>query len=442
MLFSCIILFFLFLIQIVFLNAFYKNYKTSQLDKVANSIMKMEKISVDELENISYESGICISAYKENNIKVISNFYNRGCIIGDPSTKSEYIYSFASSDSDTQTYILKNKRFNNSTLVKAIKVGDYYIFLNTSLEPLDASIVLYKVQFVYIALIIFALSILISYFISREISKPIVKMSKSAHNMAKGDYSNPFETPSSISEINELSNTLENARIELSKTEELRRDLMANVGHDLKTPLTMIRAYAEMTRDMKQTSDKKNENMNIIIEETNRLTMLVNDILDLSKIQAETEELHMELYDINAEIKNIIRRFNYLVSNEKYSIIYDNDEIIMVNADKKRIEQVIYNLISNAINYTGKNKKIIIKTINSKNSVRIEITDTGKGIEKDKIKDIWNRYYHNEKKHKRNAVGTGLGLSIVKNILEKHEFKYGVDSKIGKGTTFYFIINK
>ena len=182
--------------------------------------------------------------------------------------------------------------------------------------------------------------------------------------------------------------------------------------------------------------------MNIIIEETDRLNVLVSDILDLSKLQSSTYELKIEEFDLNELIRNIIKRFYILIDSDGYEFIYTNDKEIKVKADKKRIEQVIYNLLNNAVNYTGEDKKIYINVTDEKKKVLVEIRDTGKGIDKEEIKYIWNKYYHNEKKHKRNAFGTGLGLSIVKTILESHNYKYGVKSVKNHGTTFYFEIDK
>ena len=251
-----------------------------------------------------------------------------------------------------------------------------------------------------------------------------------------------FQTNSNIKEIKNLSETLERAKNELSKTDSLRKDLMANVGHDLKTPLTMIKAYAEMTRDINQNKEKRQENMNIIIEETDRLTLLVNDILNLSKLQSETYELKLEKFDINELIKAIIKIYKVLIKDEKYNFIYEGTGQVFVEADKTRIEQVIYNLINNAVNYTGNDKKVYINLKEEKKFVRVEVIDTGNGINDEDIKNIWNKYYHNELKHKRNTYGTGLGLSIVKTILESHGYKYGVNSSKGNGTMFYFEINR
>ncbi len=441
--FSCLILLFLFFIQIVLLNNYYEVYKTRILNKVANSIKLSDDVTIGYLEDLAYDNGICITVYYGNETQIVSNMFNRGCIFEQNNSQQQYITSFIESGKDEDTLLIKNTRFSNKTLIKAIKIDDdMFVFLNSSIEPLDSSILLLKSQYLYIIIIILILSIIVGYFISSQISKPITKISDSAKKMANGDFNVTFKSDSRIYEISELSETLEKAKNELSKTDELRRDLMANVGHDLKTPLTMIKAYAEMTRDLKnQSNSKKEDNLNIIIEETDRLTILVNDILDLSRIQAKTTELQYEKFDLTELIKKIIKRYDILVENEKYVFVFDDSKEYIINADKKRIEQVIYNLVNNAVNYTGDDKKVTIRITSENKSIKVEIIDTGKGIKEDEIKYIWDRYYHNQKKHKRNAYGTGLGLTIVKNILDQHNYKYGVNSKIGKGTTFYFIIN-
>ena len=441
--FSSFILLFVFLMQIVLLNKFYESYKMKQLDTMKENIINRQTLSISDLEDMAYNYGVCISVYSNGMNQTISNIYNKGCVIGDKKTSEEYIYNFVNSGKDEDSIVSYGKRYGNKTIIKAIKYNDNtYIYLNTSLQPLDASINLLKSQFIYIVVVTLIVCIIISYLLSRMISKPIEKISDSAKELAKGNFNVTFSSDSNLYEINELSETLEIAKNELFKTDELRRDLMANVGHDLKTPLTMIKAYAEMTRDFDNLKkEKKDENLNIIIEETDRLAVLVQDILDLSKMQSKTYELKIEEFDLDELIRNVLKRFYILIDNENYEFVYNNKESIIVKADKKRIEQVIYNLINNAVNYTGDDKKVFINLIKGKKKVTVEIIDTGKGIDSKDIKYIWNKYYHNEKKHKRNMYGTGLGLSIVKTILDSHNYKYGVKSEKGKGTKFYFEIN-
>ena len=441
--YSSFILLFVFLVQILLLDNFYEAYKKRQLESIEKEIIASKDINRKSLEKLAFDKRVCISVYSNGKNETISNIYNRGCIIGDKKTGEEYIEKFILSNKKEDSIIVYGKKFSNKTLVKAIKYSDnIFIFINSSLQPLDSSIKILKGQFGYIVVVSLLVSILIGYIISKRITNPITKLSDSAQKIANGNYDASFDVNTNLKEIKELASTLTLAKSELSKIESLKNDLMANVGHDLKTPLTMIKAYAEMTRDFKNLPlNKRSENMDIIIEETDRLNNLVEDILDLSKIQSNAYKLKIEKVNLDEIIKNIIKRYYILIDNEGYEFIYNNNEPIIVKADKKRIEQVIYNLINNAINYTGKDKRVYIDIKKEKKKVIVEIRDTGKGIDENDIKYIWNRYYYNEKKHKRNAIGTGLGLSIVKTILESHNYKYGVSSIKGKGSTFFFEID-
>ena len=442
--FSLSILLCLWLFQVIFLDGYYKWYKTKEL---INTIETITTTYNDEnyeeiLDNISYDRGVCIELIRNNKLVYISNLYNKGCmanIEGNYDYKSDFIKN----DNTSARYTLKNPRFNNQTLVLGLKVNsNTHLFVSASLEPIDATVRILRSQLFYITLLVISLSLLVSYFISRVISSPITKMKNKAHEMAKGNYDITFEK-SDIEEINELSKTLNYACSELKKTEDLRRELMANVSHDLKTPLTMIKAYAELIRDVTHNNEEKmNKNLNTIIEEADRLNILVNDILELSKMKSNSTPLEIEEFDLNELIKKIISRYDIFIEKENYNIEYKEQKELIIKADKKRMEQVIYNLINNAINYTGDDKKVFIKVKQDKYKIRVEIKDTGKKKKKKDLEYIWDKYYKVDKTHRRVQVGSGIGLSIVKNILISHKFEYGVESKINKGTTFYFEIPK
>ena len=336
-----------------------------------------------------------------------------------------------------------NPNFNNNTLVLAENLGNNtYIFISTSLVPLDSSVTILKSQFIVVAIIVLLIAIIISYFISRKLSNPIIKLNQAAKKIGKKEYDINLPLDDTPREIVELSETLNDAVRELESNDKLRTELMANVGHDLKTPLTMIKAYAYAIKDLNSDNKEKREaDLNIIIEEVDRLSLLVEDILELSKIEAGAYPMQMERFNISKMIKNILRRYDIL-EKEGYQFIFDCKKEAFVTGDVKRLEQVVYNLINNAVNYTGDDKKITIRQTNKKETVLIEVIDTGKGIDKKEIDLIWDKYYQINKNHKRNKFGTGLGLSIVKQILENHHCKYGVLSEKKKGTTFYFEIHK
>ena len=443
--FSVLILTFLWAFQVLFLDSFYKMEKTNEIKQVVTKI-KLNQNSQDFLNiinDLSFEKEVCVEITNDETSLYSTEFFGKGCMRED-NTKKQYREMFINSNKDEMIFEINNKFFNSETILYAVKLNNnQYAFVNTSLEPIDNTAMIIRKQLIIITFIVFILSFIISYFISKHLSNPIIKLNKQTKSIAKGDFSKEFNDESNILEINELTDTLNYTRKELSKTEELRRDLMANVSHDLKTPLTMIKAYAEMATDLHANNKKKQqEDMQTIISETDRLTLLVEDILDLSKIQSDTDSLNIEEFDLIDLINTILKKYNLYQEIENYKFIFNHkDKKLLIKADKKKLEQVIYNLINNAINYTGEDNTVTINITND-NNIKVEIKDTGKGIKEEDLPYIWDRYYKNKKKHKRNLIGTGLGLSIVKSILEQHNFEYGVDTKINKGTTFYFIIKE
>ena len=223
---------------------------------------------------------------------------------------------------------------------------------------------------------------------------------------------------------------------ELNKTETLRRELIANVSHDLRTPLTLIAGYGEAIRDLPGENTK--ENIQIIIDESHRLTTLVNDMLDLSKLQSDAEYLNKEQFSVTEVISDILKRFSKLTAEDGFIFNFDADCDVFVEGDKIKLSQVIYNFLTNAVNYSGTSKEVYIRQKVENENVRIEVEDKGEGINEKEIPYIWDRYYKSDKTHKRAVVGTGIGLSIVKKILEKHGLRYGVLSEVGKGSIFWF----
>ena len=196
----------------------------------------------------------------------------------------------------------------------------------------------------------------------------------------------------------------------------------------------MIAGYSEVMRDIP--GENTPENVQIIIDETNRLTTLVNDMLDLSKLQAGAIPLKRSVFNLTESIREIMTRYDKLAD---FHFVFEAGEEVYVNADELKISQVVYNLVNN---YTGFDKTVRVRQRVQGNVVRVEVIDSGEGIEPDKLKDIWERYYKVDKSHKRAQVGSGLGLSIVKSILELHGGRYGVQSEVGKGSIFWFQLER
>ena len=441
--FSLVIISFLWLFQVIFINKYYEYTKTKDIKQIANKLLtgyNSENI-YNTLDEISYQENLCIEITSSN-----STLYRSSTTSNCLFSKGVLKESFINSGNKEETYNLQNPQFANKTILEAIKLDDnLYAFLSTSLEPLDSTAKILKEQLTIISILILSLSLLIGYFISKRLSKPIVDISRKANLIAKGKIKKEFTSDSDILEIEDLNNSLNEMMVELGKTEELEKDLLANVSHDLKTPLTMIKAYAEMVRDLTYNDkEKRDSNLNIIIEETDRLALLVNDILTLSKLQQSMDNLTLSEFDLILLIKNILKRFTIYEEKYGYNIIFKHTSIrkLMIKADQKKIEQVLYNLIINAINYTGDDMTVIVNISKINNLYKIEVIDSGKGIAAKDLDNIFDKYYKSEKKHKRNLYGPGRGLSIVKSIFILHDYKYGVDTKKGKGSSFYFYISK
>mgnify|MGYP002675378840 FL=1 len=293
-------------------------------------------------------------------------------------------------------------------------------------------------QFLIITGIVLIIGFFLAWYVASKLSKPISEMSVTAKRWANGDESAVFEPASNYSEITELADALNYAKEGISKSGTLQRDLLANVSHDLRTPLTMIKAYAEMIKDISgDNKQKRDKHTGVIIEEADRLTMLVNDILNLSKLQSSVDELELKEINLSELTERVIDRFSDFVENRGYKIEDNVAPDLLTVADEKKIEQVIYNLLGNSINYTGEDKTVKVYLTAENDKILLEIIDSGKGISEEKLATIWERYYRFSETNTRPVKGTGLGLSIVKAILDSHGLKFGVRSKKDCGSNFY-----
>lgn len=452
---------FLWFFQILFLDDFYRMTKNHEIKGAAETIERtISSENADEvLRDLAYRYDLCMEIVNiDNNVKV-SVESSRNCIVHKLPTESlmKY-YDYAIKNNGSYSEIIsstdRNKTFffgfpfggsgeDSLVYAKSSMVNNQRILivLNTSISPVDATVNTIKVQLIVLSIVLFVLATVLGMVMYRRISMPIMLINESAKELAKGKYDAVF-SGSGYLEINELSETLNYASHELNKVNALQQELIANISHDLRTPLTMISGYAEVMRDL---PDENNaENAQIIIDEAARLTSLVNDVLDLSKLQSGTQELNIEEYDLTASIEKILERFQKFVQRDGYIINFNYDEHINIKADELRISQVVYNLINNALTYAGEDKTVNINQVIKGDYVRIEVCDNGVGIAPEYLDGIWQRYYKANNQHRRAVNGTGLGLSIVQSTLEAHNESmpntalYGVESELNKGSVFYF----
>ena len=458
MIFTAIILVVLWLFQVVFLDNFYKAIRTRNIKNSAQTIEKY--LDDDNFENYLYQickqNDVCSYVVDVDGNIMYSVDTIPFCTIHSMTYAQlqELIYSaqknngesikryfYANSDESwlSQKLMSKTESIVFTKILTTSQNKQYVLMINATITPVDATIGTLRTQIILITFIMLLIALLLAWIMSKKISNPIISINQSSKELAKGNYDVSF-ADNDYKEIAELGETLNYASKELKKTEDLQRELIANISHDLRTPLTMIIGYAEVIRDLP--GEDTPENMQIIIDEAQRLTSLVNDVMDLSKLKAGVQELNECEFDLTQSILDIIGRYKKLVEQDGYIIEFNYNRHIHVYADELKISQVIYNLINNAVTYTGEDKKVVVNQSEDDEYVRISVIDSGEGIAAGEIHDIFDRYYKIEKSHKRAIIGTGLGLSIVKGVLSAHKAQYGVDSEIGKGSEFYFILKK
>lgn len=446
--FCALLLAILWLFQTVFLDSFYKQIRIMEIKNNANTIVNsiQNNIEIQNIIETSKNSEISIDIVNlkgysilmpyelqdrhniEENFKVISQALSKG--------NEHYEYTKLPPSPPGRRPMMQSLIYVK--LADSQSYGQIAVVIRAVISPVDATVTTLRYQLYVVSGIMLILSIILAIIIAKRVSKPIEEISHSALALANGNYNTHF-TGKGFYEIVALSETLNTTAIELGKVDSLRRELLANISHDLRTPLALIYSYAEMMNDFP--NEITAEQTQVIIDESRRLTSLVNDILDISKLESDMEELNISSFSITQNILDTTERMEALLKNDGFKIVFSYDKEIYVNADKMKIDRVFYNLLINAINYSGDSKIITVSQKISDKHVRISITDNGSGIAEDDIPFIWDRYYKSNKNHKRAVTGTGLGLSIVKKIIDLHGGSYGVTSELDKGSTFWFEIN-
>jgi len=432
-------------LQIFFLNNYYEDMKIRRTEEAASQLV--------ELYQAGNEDGFTTLANQITEDNDVFVRLDEGDKMIYPSIETlAYGNEIADARNGLQTAESNGERTYTFTEVNELKQKRTYVFATylddanfsslyviTPLYPIRSTVSILQNQFLYIFAIALGLAILLAYWLTARITRPIRKITATAKKMSEGEYGTVSEVGKySFSEIKELSDTLNQTSYELSKADALQKDLLANVSHDLRTPLTMIRSYAEMIRDISGNNpEKRNAHVQVIIDEANRLNTLVNDMMVLSQMQAGTMELNITTFDILTATEAIANPYRLLEANG-YDIQINCKENYKVIGDEDKIKQVISNFLTNAIKYCGADKQILLNIRRWGNKIHFEVVDHGAGIKPDELAHIWERYYKSSTNHVRATKGSGLGLSIVSEILTQHKARFGAESKVGKGTTFWF----
>ena len=450
-------------LQVFFLNFYYSSMRDQQTSEAVAEMESAYKHKSDEkfLEKVSeitadldiytyvitYKNGMQIDMHYfdnfidqdlhryESEIQTIQEYMTK---VREPSVSLKLEDKGSSRDVFAYGSVLTSKKHD-----------PVFICVFSPAWPISSTIKILKNQLIYVTIISLILACLISLYLSTRITRPIRKINASAKKLADGEYGIVFKG-GHYTEINNLADTLTGASIKLEKADLAQKDLVANVSHDLKTPLTMIKSYAEMIRDISgENPEKREEHLQVIIDETDRLNGLVNDLLTVSRLQSGTTVVEMADFNLSETVRSIANTYagmpNRYDSNgdgvvdendKQFTIELECADEFTVNGDEDKIKQVVSNLISNAIKYCGSDVKVSLTR--SGKFVEFAVEDDGPGIPAEDLDHVWERYYRTSSNTARSTEGTGLGLSICKEILTQHKADFGVDSTEGKGTRFWF----
>lgn len=423
---------------------------SSFVSQARNKIIEISSELSAQIESVNSDESLALGKISESEVEhginaFILNGDGQLVIVDDDYSKithADKIFASLKKELDKNDGAFALTRPNNETIYYACPVafsGDNLLVVCYHLGVLNQTVSVMQANILWLSAIIIIIASLVSLAFAQRIARPIKSISETSMQLAKGNYSIDF-AQAEFEELAHLSNTLNYVKDEIKKTETFRRELLANVSHDLKTPLTMIKAYASMIKEISgDNPEKREKHLQVIIEESDRLTGLVNDVLSVSKAYSELDDLNKKVFNVTEFLYGILGKFSYLQETQGYKFMVDVDPNLYTLADAEKIGQVFYNLISNAVNYTGEDKTVFISLKNSpeENRLKFYIKDTGKGIKDDEIENIWDRYYRSKDNHDRPVKGTGLGLNIVKYILQRHSFDFGVKSKVGEGSVFW-----
>jgi signal transduction histidine kinase len=374
--------------------------------------------------------------------------------------------NFALGDDKIIRYPYKNplNGIENIVLVKPIiedgRLNDM-IFSMTSLQPVGEATAVLKDYYIYLFILAVLLIMVLSYIYSKMIAKPLIQINNAAMKMANLDFSVTCDS-TSTDEIGSLANSLnslsrnlsrsmedlqetnEKLKVEIEKErslEKMRKEFVSSVSHELKTPLGIMKGFTEGLKDG-VAEDRKEYYLEVILDEIEKMDVLVLDMLELSKLESKVYKLEKQDFSICLLIEDVSYRFFQQIQKKglKMKYHYETTEC-WVSGDLRQIEQVIVNLLSNAIRHAPEegNIHIYIKTMEEK--IQVIIENEGQAIPEDKMDRIWDRFYRVEEARERRSGGTGLGLAIVKNILELHDSEYGVRNT-AIGVEFFFTLDR
>ncbi len=401
----------------------------------------------------------------QNEIEILEEYINASFVFVD----NEDNIKIMSSDIDSKWY---NKKVNFEKNLKEGKNGYYYeiqgtmggifdepmlsigrpmtinevyigtIFINTPVTDLFLTVEkAYQIIMLFTVFAIIGAFVLV-YLFSKKISLPLIEINNAAKIMANGDFKKRIYI-NSKDEIGQLANVLNDMAESLDEQEKRRREFISNISHDIRSPLTSMKGFLQAIIDGTIPEEKKEKYINVVLEETERLTILANNILDINRLEDMDNQNSNVNFDLNELIRRIIISFEARVVSKNLNIqISFGEKETFVFADLEKTQRVVYNLIDNAIKFTEDNKSIFISTNIKLDKVYVSIKDEGPGISLEDQKRIFDRFYKADYSRGKDKKGSGLGLSIVKEFILSQGENIELKSELNKGSEFIFTLTK
>ena len=420
------------LTQVVFINRIYEYYKVNQLksysEQIVQAINNNNEMLISELID---KSNARVIAITENDIVIAGN--NRG-----HGMRGLGIPEILLRPTNTTRVVKYEHPFLHIEYLSIVRPFLYngkpaILIMSLPMAAINDSVNLFKEVFWWIFALTIVSTLVVSSYMSKKFTRPIQILKNAAHEIASGNLNVKINYKEE-DELGDLAKSMNTMVKQLSITDKFRKDLIANISHDLKTPLGLIRGYSEMLLDYYgEDKEKREKYLNTVIKETERMSKLVDDVLQLSKLQSGMVEVKEETIDLEKLIFEILDIFEIQILEKNIEVRLENLKVKVV-ADREMIKRAIINIISNAIASMENGGTLSITAELQDKNVLIKISDTGCGIPEKDLEHIFDRFY------KGNKSGTGLGLAIVKEILTLHQSDFGIRSKEGEGTTFYFTL--